>query len=76
MHCVTFGKRVLVAQVCIRPFVQVLKLTEQLKAQPEGAQESLSLVEKYISEAYQIIDKSAKVREIYQSETVTDSVDC
>lgn len=66
----------LVAQVCIRPFVQVLKLTEQLKAQPEGAQESLSLVEKYISEAYQIIDKSAKVREIYQSETVTDSVDC
>jgi small subunit ribosomal protein S20 len=46
---------------------KVLKLTEQLKGQPEGAQESLSLVEKYISEAYQIIDKSAKVGTIHKN---------
>lgn len=42
--------------------VQVLMLTEQMKAKPEDAQDSLAQVEKYISEAYKIIDKSAKVR--------------
>ncbi|GAQ81872.1 chloroplast ribosomal protein S20 precursor [Klebsormidium nitens] len=46
---------------------KVLMLTEQLKGKPEDAQENLTLVEKYISEAYKIIDKSAKVGTIHKN---------